>query len=303
MVASDDISLFIHTQATISIAVIGKTNVQTLFNHEFLQAFDVGRASVIIDIRTVRLCIDDVGISSQRVEHRFGNIPGTAVGAVQTDLHALKGVDTEADQVAHVAVAAGHIVHSAANVLTVSKGQLRPVLIEHMKFAVDVVLYQQQNLLRHLLAIAVDQLDAVIVVRIMTGRNHDAAVEVIHAGDVCHRRRGGDVQQIGICAGSGQTCDQAVLEHIRAATGILANDDTGRLVVAVTLTEHIIIPAQKTTNLVGMVGSQSNSSFSTEAIGSKILSHYSFSSSKEQIDEYVLLAERVSRCLLLTTER
>ena len=36
MVASDDITLFIHTQATISIAVIGKTDVQALFNHELL---------------------------------------------------------------------------------------------------------------------------------------------------------------------------------------------------------------------------------------------------------------------------
>ena len=116
----------------------------------------------------------------------------------------------------------------------------------------------------------------------MAGRNHNAAIKVIHAGDVGHGRSGSDVQQVGICAGSGQTCDQAVLEHIRATAGILANDNACRLVVAVALTEHIVIPTQKTTNLICMVGGQSDSGFATEAIGSKVFSHYVIvSSSKE----------------------
>lgn len=77
-------------------------------------------------------------------------------GAVQTDLDTLEGVDPQADQVADVAVTAGHIVHGSANVLPVCKGQLRPVLVEHMEFAIDVVLYQQQGLLQNLFSIAVD---------------------------------------------------------------------------------------------------------------------------------------------------
>ena len=100
----------------------------------------------------------------------------------------------------------------------------------------------------------------------MAGRNHDATVEVVHPGDVSHRRGDSDMEQVSICAGGGQACDQAVLEHIGAAAGVLANDDAGRLVVAVTLTQSVIVPVQKTTNLVGMVSGQSDSSFATEAI-------------------------------------
>ena len=281
MVTSDNITLFIHTQATISIAVIGKTDIQPLLYHELLQTLNVGRTSIVVDVQTVGLCIDDVGIGSQSIKHRLGNVPAGAVGTVQTDLDTLKGVDTEADQIAHVAVATGHIVHRAANVFPVSERQLRPVLIEHMELAVDVVLHQQQSFLGHFLAVAVNQLDTVIVVRVVAGRNHDATVEVVHAGDISHGGRGGDMEQVGIRTGSGQTCDQAILEHIRAAAGVLSDDDAGRLVVAIALTQSVIIPAQKTTNLVGVVGGQSDSSFATEAIGSKILSHYSFSSSKE----------------------
>ena len=116
----------------------------------------------------------------------------------------------------------------------------------------------------------------------MAGRDHDAAIKIIHPGDVGHAGRSSDVKQVSVCAGGSQASDQAVLEHIRAAASILADYNACRLVVTVTLTQSVIIPAQKTTNLVGVVGGQSDSSFATEAIGSKVLSHYVIvSSSKE----------------------
>ena len=52
-----------------------------------------------------------------------------------------------------------------------------------------------------------------------------------------------------------------------------ADDDAGRLVITVALAQCVIIPAQKTANLVGVVGSQINTSFTTEAIGPRTLSH------------------------------
>ena len=143
MITSDDITLFIHTQATVSIAVIGETNIQTLLYHELLQTLNMGRAGIVVDVQTVRLCIDDIGIGTQRIKHRLSNIPACTVGAVQTNLDTLEGVDTEADQVAHIAVTACHIVHRAADMLTVSKRQFRPILVEHVELAVDVVLDKQ----------------------------------------------------------------------------------------------------------------------------------------------------------------
>ena len=110
----------------------------------------------------------------------------------------------------------------------------------------------------------------------MAGRNHDATVEVVHTSNVRHRRGGRDVQQVSVCAGGGQASDQTVLEHIRATAGILTNDDACRVIITVALTQSVIIPAQKTTNLVGVVSGQINTSFTTESISSKILSHYSF---------------------------
>ena len=93
-------------------------------------------------------------------------------------------------------------------------------------------------------------------------------------GDVGNRRSGSDVQQVGVCAGGGQTSDQTILEHIGAAAGVLTDDDAGRLVVAVAFTQSVVIPAQETPHFICVVGGQSDSGFAADAIGSKILSNY-----------------------------
>ena len=281
VVTGDHIALFIHAEAAVCIAVIGKAHVQTLFHHKLLQTLDVGGACVQVDVQAVGLVVDDIGVCAQCIEHTLGNVPAGTVGTVQTHLDALEGVDAQADQVAHVAVAARHIVHGAADMLPVGKGQLRPVLIKDMELAVNVVLHQQQGLLGHLFAVAIDQLDAVVVERVMAGGDHNAAVKIIHTGNVGHAGGGGDVEQVGICAGSSQARHQAVLEHIGTTAGVLTDDDAGRIRIAIALTELVVIPAEETAYLIGMISSQSDSGFTTEAIGSKILSHYSFFSSKE----------------------
>ena len=129
MVAGNDITLFIHTQATVSIAIEGKTDVQTVLHHELLQTLDVGRASVVVDICAVGLVVNDVGICAQSIKHRLGNIPVCTVGAVQTNLDALEGVDAQREQVAHIAVAACYIVYSAADVLTMGKASAARILV------------------------------------------------------------------------------------------------------------------------------------------------------------------------------
>ena len=137
--------------------------------------------------------------------------------------------------------------------LTTSKGQFRPVLIEHVELSVDIILHQQQDFLGHLLAVAVDQFDAVIVVRIVAGRDHDAAVKVIYASDVRHRRSGSNVQQIGICARSSQTSNQTVLKHVRAAASVFANDNASRVGITIALTQCIVVPAKEATYFIGMI--------------------------------------------------
>ena len=146
----------------------------------------MGGASIVVDIQTVRLVIDNVGICTQSIENALSDIPAGTIGAVQADLDTFEGIDTQRDQITHVTVASGHIIHSAADMLTMSERQLRPVLIKDMEFAVNIVLHQQQGLLGHFFTVAVDQFDSVVVVGVVAGRDHNSAVEVIHTGNIRH---------------------------------------------------------------------------------------------------------------------
>ena len=85
------------------------------------------------------------------------------------------------------------------------------------------------------------------------------------------------MEQVGICARSGQTSHQTVLKHIGAAAGVLTDDDAGRLVVAVALTQGVVVPAQKTTNLVAWSAVKVMPA-SPRKPSAKIFSHYISSS-------------------------
>ena len=50
MVAGDHIALLVHTQATVSIAVKGKADVQPVLYHELLQALNMRRTCIVVDI-------------------------------------------------------------------------------------------------------------------------------------------------------------------------------------------------------------------------------------------------------------
>ena len=269
MVAGDDVALLVHTEAAVGVAVIGKADVEVVLDHELLQALNVGGAGVQVDVQAVGLVVDDIGVCAQRVKHALGDVPAGAVGAVQADLDAAEGVDAQTDQVAHIAVAARHIVHRAAHAVAVGKGQLWPVLIKDMELAVDVILHKQQRLLVHLLAVAVDELDAVVIVGVVAGGNHNAAVKVIHAGNVGHAGRGGNVQQIGVRAAGGQASHEAVLKHIGTAAGILADDNARCGGLAVALAQHTIVPAEETAHFISMVGGQIDTGLPAEAVSTK----------------------------------
>ena len=91
------------------------------------------RTCVIVDVQTVRLIIDYIGVCAECVKDGLCNVPRATIGAVQADLNTLEGVNTQRNQITHVAVAACHIVHGAADVLTVRKRQLRPVWMKQKK--------------------------------------------------------------------------------------------------------------------------------------------------------------------------
>ena len=131
MVAGDDLALFVHRQAPIRVAVVGKAHVQAFLHHEALQGLDMSGAHAVVDIEAVWLIAHDVGRGTQCVKNASGDHPGAAIGTVQPHLLALEGEHPQGDEVAHVAVAPRRPIHRAADMVPLRQGKRLPGLAEH----------------------------------------------------------------------------------------------------------------------------------------------------------------------------
>ena len=223
---------------------------------------NMGAAAVGVDVVAVGFGIDNIGLGTQSVKDSLGDLPGSAVGAIQAHLYILEAVLAHGDQVSDVAVAARNIVHGTADVLPLGNGDL--------DLAVNEVLNLQDRLLIHLLAVAVEKLDAVIIVGVMGGRDHDAAIEIVHPGDIGNGRGRGDMHDVSVSAAGHESRAERIFKHVGAAPGILADDDFGLFALI-----GAIIPAQETADLNGMLIGQILIGLSAEAVGSEILAHLS----------------------------
>ena len=171
----------------------------------------------------------------------------------------LIGMGGQADEVADVAVATGGIVDGTTDVFTLSQRQL-------LHLPVQILFAQILDLVLHLFPMAIDELDPVVIVGIVAGGDHDAAVEIVDASHIGHTGRGGHVQHICVRAGGSDARDQSMLQHIAGPAGILADDDAGLVVAAV-------IPADEPTDLIGMLDGQYLVDLAAKTVCSEIFTH------------------------------
>ncbi len=259
MITGDHIALLVHAQAAVGIAVVGKAHIQVILDNELLQMLDMGASAVCIDVVAIGLVVHHVGLRAQGIKYALGDGPCGAICHIQTNLHVLEAELGHGDQVADVTVTAFHIVDRTSNLSGCQRD---------LNAAVDVLLYLQDRLLIHLLSVSVQQLDAVVIVRIVGGADHDAAVKIVNSCDIGDRRCRRYMHDVGICAGSHQAGAEGILKHIGGPSCVLSDDDLCLLTLILT-----IVPAQEAANLYSMLVSQTYVCFSAKTVSSEIFTH------------------------------
>jgi len=84
-----------------------------------------------------------------------------------------------------------------------------------------------------------------------------------------YARCGGNVEQICVRAGGGDTRRQSVFKHIGGTPGVLADHDAGGVLRVL----PAVIPAQKTAHLEGVLRRQINAGLAPETVCTKIFTH------------------------------
>ena len=101
---------------------------------------------------------------------------------------------------------------------------------------------------------------------VVAGRNHDAAVKLVHLGDVRHAGRGGDVHQAGVRTGGRDAGGQGALKHIAGPAGVFSDHDLALVVPAV-------VPAQEAAHLKSVVHGEGHVGLAAKTVRTKIFRH------------------------------
>lgn len=81
-VAIHKVALFVHHQAAVGVAVEGHAHVVLPRHDALAEAFEVRGAAAVIDVRAVRLAVDEIGIALEASEQLGRGGARRAVGAV-----------------------------------------------------------------------------------------------------------------------------------------------------------------------------------------------------------------------------
>ena len=119
----------------------------------------------------------------------------------------------------------------------------------------------------------IDELDSVVIIRIMACGNHNSAVEPVYSCNVSNRGRSRNVQHIRIGAGCSKPRDNRIFEHITRPARILADYYARRGCIAVAAFQFAEIPTQKSAHAISVFSRQSFTRFSAEPVCSEISSH------------------------------
>ena len=81
-------SLVIHCDQTISIAIKGQPNGSAAFYHAFFEVLSILRPTIVVDVDSVRFIVNDLNIGAQFNECLRGHFICGPVGRIDDDLHA-----------------------------------------------------------------------------------------------------------------------------------------------------------------------------------------------------------------------
>ena len=186
-------------------------------DHACLDCIEGSRADIAVDVRAVGLDAHGDDFRAQFPDRAGRDLVRRAVGAIDYDLEAVEAHVARHRLLHRVDVAPAGIVDPARAADPV--GADEEGLLRHQR------LDRHFRLVRQLVAIGAEQLDAVILERIVAGGDHHAEVGAHLAGEERNGRRGQRPGHDHVHADAGEAGDQRAFDHIARQARILADHD------------------------------------------------------------------------------
>ena len=197
LVAVDDPARCIHCEHSVGVTVEREPDVGSRREHGLANAVRMLRPTAIVDVATVGRDVDRDDVRTQRLERPGSDGVRGAVGPVDDQRHPVEAAALHRrDQPVDVAIAEPLVDR---HVTGLRRG-LEVVLVE-------VPLDLRLHLVRQLAATCREQLDAVVLVRVVRGGD-DGCRRIPLTRGVRHRGRGEHTEQRDVCTFVDETCRQ-----------------------------------------------------------------------------------------------
>ena len=184
------------------------------------------RAAVVVDVEAVRLVADGDDLGAELPQRLRRDLVAGAVGAIDDDAQPRQRHRARQRALGEFDVAVVHAVDAlgAAERILVGQRDLDVLVEQRLDARLDLV--------GKLVAVGPEQLDAVVVVGIVRGRDHHAEIGAQRARQHRHGGRRDRAEQEHIHAGRAEAGDQRVLEHVAGKPRILADHDPVAVIAA-----------------------------------------------------------------------
>ena len=220
MIAIDNLAFLIHTEAAVRIAIVRNTEVSTVFNDSLLQRLHMCRATVLIDVDAIRQRMDDLDLRAERTQHFRHNLIGCTICTVKDNLHAIETLLAGALDKLDVLVQQVRTIFDMTDAVANRTSKII-IVFELMHDDLELIL----DSIRQFVAVATEELDAVVVERVMGCRDDDTGFGLVAASQISDSWRRNDAGEHRTATSRADTCRKCRLEHLTGKARVAANQD------------------------------------------------------------------------------
>ena len=228
VVTVNNLTLFIHAEAAVSITVVSDTEVCIVFHNSLLQGFHMRGTAVVVDVHAVGQSMDNLDLGAQFTQNLGHHLISGTIGAIEHNLHAVKTFRAGADDEFDVLIEQIRAVFDMTDFLTRRTSQI-VVIFELMHDFFEFIFHS----IRQFVAVTAEELNPVVMERIVGCRNHDTSLSLMTASQISNCRRRNDTSQHSAATCRADTGCQGCFKHFTGQTRVTANENQ-RLFLAVT---------------------------------------------------------------------
>ena len=218
LVAINDISLTVHHHDPVTITVEGDSEICALCNHALRQRLGRCRANSFVDVEPVwrNAHLDDV--RTEFAEYGGRDVIGRAMRAIQNDPPLRQPEPMAHGGLAELDVATCGVLNA-------------PSLPEHrgvycLQRPLELRLDGNLNRIVKLVALRREELDAIVVVRVVGGGDNDSCVAAKRPGQIGYSRCGHGAGKLHIDARRREPRFEGGLEHVPGYARVLADENS-----------------------------------------------------------------------------